>query len=275
MEQTTNVKLYVGSAYGFLSRVQARTSRWDAYWSARSCLNLLEEVLEEDPQNYDAYMGKGVIEYFTAVQITGFWGAVAWMVGMKGDRETGLQYFENVAEKGNLFKQEGRFARALVNRYYETNYQQAEKYLVKLRQEYPNNSFIDDQFYQVQFLKLIEEKGVQFLTAELDSLQTKYRISNPGTLNTLGYDLMLNQNRMDDALVVFQTNVKLFPDVANGYDSLGECYRNRNEIDKAIESYQTAYQKLDADTTINDEFRERLRTSITEILEEMGAGVNI
>ncbi len=81
----------------------------------------------------------------------------------------------------------------------------------------------------------------------------------------------MNQNKNDDALVVFKTNIKLYPDIANGYDSLAECYMNRGENDLAIKYYKMAYEKLDTDTTINDAFRDRMKVLIPQQLETLGA----
>ena len=89
----------------------------------------------------------------------------------------------------------------------------------------------------------------------------------------LGYNFM-NQGNLDNALVVFKTNVKLFPEIANGYDSLAECYMNRGENDMAIKYYKMAWEKIDSDQTINDNFREFLRTGILERLSELGAEIN-
>jgi tetratricopeptide (TPR) repeat protein len=79
---------------------------------------------------------------------------------------------------------------------------------------------------------------------------------------------------LDDALAIFLLNVELYPDVANCYDSLAECYMNRNENDKAIKYYKLAFEKLPADTTANDEFKEFLKTNINEKLDELGSRVN-
>ena len=70
MEQTTEVKFYIGSAYGFLSRVYVmQREYWDAYWAADDCEEYLEEVLEEDPNYQDAYLYLGINEYFPAEPI--------------------------------------------------------------------------------------------------------------------------------------------------------------------------------------------------------------
>ena len=62
---------------------------WSAYWAASSCENCLEEVLNDDPEFYDAYFELGVINYYPDVIITGFTSTLAWIDGTSGDRELG------------------------------------------------------------------------------------------------------------------------------------------------------------------------------------------
>jgi glyoxylase-like metal-dependent hydrolase (beta-lactamase superfamily II) len=54
--------------------------------------------------------------------------------------------------------------------------------------------------------------------------------------NMLGYRL-LGQNRIDEAIAVFEINVERFPESWNVYDSLGEGYAVKGDIGKAIELY--------------------------------------
>jgi hypothetical protein len=49
---------------------------------------------------------------------------------------------------------------------------------------------------------------------------------------------------------------------------------NKNENDEAIKYYKIAYEKLPADTTANEEFKEFLRTNIQDRLEELGSQIN-
>ena len=62
-----------------------------------------------------------------------------------------------------------------------------------------------------------------------------------GTLNYLGYGL-LRDGLVDDAVAVFKLNVVLFPDYANGYDSLGEAYLTRGDKALAIQNYEKSLE---------------------------------
>ena len=66
---------------------------------------------------------------------------------------------------------------------------------------------------------------------------------NEHTLNAFGYDLF-QKGRVHDAVDVFTLNVELFPDYANGYDSLGEALLKAGAKSKARRAYEKAL-KLD------------------------------
>ena len=60
-------------------------------------------------------------------------------------------------------------------------------------------------------------------------------------INRLGYTLMNEQNR-NAALQTFKLNVELYPNSANCYDSLAECYWKQGELDLAIKNYERALE---------------------------------
>ena len=60
-----------------------------------------------------------------------------------------------------------------------------------------------------------------------------------GQLNTLAYKVM-QQGRIDDAIVLFKLNVDAFPQSGNVYDSLGEAYLRKGDRANALAAYQKA-----------------------------------
>ena len=115
--------------------------------------------------------------------------------------------------------------------------------------------------------------NMEFLVTEKDSLETRYDVNNANILNGLGYNL-IGQERNREALTVLKVNLDLYPEIANCYDSIAECYMLLGENENAIKYYKIAYRKLDSDSTANDEFKQRLREGITEKLAEMGSEIN-
>jgi hypothetical protein len=73
-------------------------------------------------------------------------------------------------------------------------------------------------------------------------------------LNALGYD-SLGSGRTDDAVRLFERNVRAYPQSANVYDSLGEAYAKTGKKELAIENYE---KSLALDSK-NENARERLK----------------
>jgi len=74
------------------------------------------------------------------------------------------------------------------------------------------------------------------------SAKYKYTVVPPETLiNELGYRL-LGDNKKDEAIAVFESNVKRYPNSANVYDSLAEGYEKSGKMDLAKPNYERAVQ---------------------------------
>jgi hypothetical protein len=275
LEETIENNFYLGSAYACLARVNIMNQEiWEGYWNASKAENYFEDVLDENPNLTDAYLNLGVFEYFPAAAITGYQSTLAWLGGMSGDREEGIRYFKNVSEHGSLFKDEADYILALLYGFRENNQSLSYEYSLALNQKYPNNNRFLTQKNRMYISKLVDEKGVDFLEREFDSLETVYNITNAGILNIFGYTLV-NQEKLDDALLVFKVNLKKYPDIANCYDSLAECYMTRGENENAIKYYKLAFEKLKTDTTVNDQFRETLEEGIRNNLKELGSKIDV
>jgi tetratricopeptide (TPR) repeat protein len=60
-------------------------------------------------------------------------------------------------------------------------------------------------------------------------------------VNNLGYKLM-SANRIADAIIIFQLNVRLHPDSWNAWDSLGEGYANAHDKQKSLQAYRKSLE---------------------------------
>ncbi|MGB7296263.1 MAG: tetratricopeptide repeat protein [Candidatus Aminicenantales bacterium] len=69
----------------------------------------------------------------------------------------------------------------------------------------------------------------------------------PVELNGLGYAL-LEKERFEDAVKIFQLNVEAYPEYANGYDSLAEAHAAKGDKAEAIKNYAKSLQ-LDPNNT--------------------------
>ena len=272
LPQTAEVKFYMGYAYHFLCRANVmRQEWWTAYWNARKCRTLLEEVIKEDPAINDAYFALGLTEYYPAVAVTGYKSTLAWLGGMSGSREKGLEYFHKAADKGNLFKDEAQYVLAIVYgaRAAENKPEQALGYWEDLCERFPQATMFRNS-YNFAYLNVeVRKRGVKFLEDEIGTIKEHYKINFPYMLNSIGNGLVADQ-RYADALLVLNVNSKLYPDAAQTYINLGECYLQQKDNPNAVKYYTMANEKLPADTTVSAQYKETLKTQIAEKLSDLG-----
>ena len=57
-------------------------------------------------------------------------------------------------------------------------------------------------------------------------------------LNQVGYELLAEPDRLDEAIAVFRLNTELFPASSNTWDSLGEAYMEAGQTELAIANYE-------------------------------------
>ena len=94
-----------------------------------------------------------------------------------------------------------------------------------------------------------DAKGAEALRAKALTLASEAEVNNQGYA-------LLGQNKVDEAIVLFQRNVKDHPDSWNVYDSLAEAYALKGEKAKAITNYQKAFDMVkqeDQRTRIQEE----------------------
>lgn len=94
-----------------------------------------------------------------------------------------------------------------------------------------------------------EGKGVQpnikttekdaFVNAYVDAINKTVKRKKNNVLNKIGYTF-LKEKSVDNAIIVFKENVKLFPNDANTWDSLGEAYFSKRDKINALKAYKKA-----------------------------------
>ncbi|NNK11373.1 MAG: serine hydrolase, partial [Flavobacteriaceae bacterium] len=89
-----------------------------------------------------------------------------------------------------------------------------------------------------------EEKGIDYVEQHFDSLTVNFHPTDPKDfiLNDLGYAFLYGANNPDNALQLFKLNTKLFPEVANCWDSYGEALRIKGLKNEAISAYEKALE---------------------------------
>jgi len=112
-------------------------------------------------------------------------------------------------------------------------------------------------YYNLLMVSTLNDEGIDAVAALYKNLKK----SNPneiheGLLNGLGYR-MLRDNRIQDAIAIFELNVDLHPGYANGYDSLAEAYMKGGDNERAIKYYKKSLE-LDSNNSNAVEMLEKL-----------------
>jgi predicted alpha/beta superfamily hydrolase len=87
--------------------------------------------------------------------------------------------------------------------------------------------------------------GVPAVEEHFKKLSAKYKytvLPSETMMNQLGYQLLLGGGKNDEAIAVFTTNVKRYPNSANVYDSLAEAYEKTGKLVLAKPNYQRAVE---------------------------------
>ncbi len=202
-EDNQDGMFYLGGIYGNLGRYYAiKRSYWNAYWYGRKGKNYLEDLVEINPNYYDAYLGLGIYHYYAAI-MPRFLKFFSFILGIDGEKEQGIRELQLAIEKGTLTNNEARIFLSTIYLRIEHEYEKALTLLEELYQQYPENP------------------------AFKVSLGWAYTRLNDDDKALLVFDEILNDKNLNFQLV---TNQALY------YS--GDIYFKRNNFNKAIEYYQ-------------------------------------
>lgn len=86
-----------------------------------------------------------------------------------------------------------------------------------------------------------QSKGAAYVENHFDDLTKNFHPTDPKDLilNRIGYELLF-KDKKQESVEVFKLNTRLFPEVANCWDSLGEGLLVTGEREQALEAYQKA-----------------------------------
>lgn len=138
----TEGKFYLSGIYGYLGRMHGAMGNWvSAFGYAKDAINLVEEVLEEDPALNDAYVVSGMFNYF-GDRMSGFTGFIAGILGFSGDRQIGLKHLKIAYEKGTHSSPQAAIMLMEIYSRMETNQVEAFPVFDKFIKDYPENDYV-------------------------------------------------------------------------------------------------------------------------------------
>lgn len=95
-----------------------------------------------------------------------------------------------------------------------------------------------------RIMKTMLEKGIEAVKEEFRNIKEnqmdKYDVTE-GSLNSLGYNLM-GIGRIDEAIEILKFAIDEYPKSSNLYDSIGEFYLKKGEVDLARLNYEKSVE---------------------------------
>jgi tetratricopeptide (TPR) repeat protein len=132
-------KVMLGNSYIYVAKKLIDTSHNVQAGSAlKKAKNLMEEVLQQNPSQHEAYFAIGLFNYFSENVPPGFkW--LAKLLGFNGSRTKGLDYLNKASNSKNLTQGDAIYILVYIFSDKESKYATALKYSQILRKKYPNN----------------------------------------------------------------------------------------------------------------------------------------
>ena len=116
----------------------------------------------------------------------------------------------------------GQMSNAIIRILYGKSYDLPKKSIAKVMFQTMMEKDVKSAIEQYETLKKDHPKDYNFI---------------PRELNGLGYYLLTEKKRTEDAIEIFKLNIKAYPKYANGYDSLAEAYMISGNKTLAIKNF--------------------------------------
>ncbi len=212
----------LGNVY-LLKSIYASTEQntMDAFWSTKKAVNYFEEAIELDSNFYAPYLGVGTIKYALGF-VPGFLGLAISVAGLDGEKSEGLNLILKAYQNttSHLIKVEAAYHLGKIYTEFNAEYDNAEKYLSTLVNNYPKNELF---LYQYAILQ-IDKHNLKTSEKYLDKIlfdSTKHKFFQTYALSLfLKGEISFKQNDFAKAISDYQNFIK----ESNSIDYTGIAY---------------------------------------------------
>lgn len=247
-DRKADALLYFGAAVGLKARREATQHRWlAAYFDGRKSYKSERKALELDPNLYDAYLGVGAFDYYTAT-LGKLVRVLAFSSG--GDKAKGLAELRLAADRGEFSKTAAKLLLVGIHWTFEKDPHGAWTILEELSSTYHDSPLIDS----MRLIGLYHLRDASGLRREAQALLDKsgaaaalYRpIDRAGALYFLGVADQLSRD-YPRALEHYQAALKTVPEgqpfraVIRLF--MGETLDLLGRRDEAVDAYKLALKE--------------------------------
>jgi tetratricopeptide (TPR) repeat protein len=152
---------YQGAAQGLRAAytVTVKRSFRKAIGDANGSVKIQKQVVKLDPNYTDAYLGIGVYEY-TVDNLPFLWRTLARVVGIRGSKKKGIEYLENVTQKGKYTPDDARVV--LIGIYSRENQPEKSLEIISyLSKKYPRNYLFGIERATMLYQRNRKDEGAQ------------------------------------------------------------------------------------------------------------------
>ena len=190
VEDTPNNKFYLAGLYGYYSRYAGiNGSWWTAYKNGTRSVDMYEELIEDYPDCFDAYLYPGVFKYY-ADRLSGFTGFIAGILGVSGDRPQGLKEIKLAWQNGKIIFPQSTLMMLEIYAFMEGDGYTSLQYFEAFLDQYPNNQRIKNWYVNTMLNLGLANKASKLFESEDareldDFVKAKYYFlinNNPASL---------------------------------------------------------------------------------------------
>lgn len=263
-----------GGTLGYRGFLWSMRDNWlKAANDGREGLSLLQKSYEKNPNNKDVILGLGLYNYAVDYVLEAYpYLKALFFFFPKGNKQQGLIQLQQCAENGKYSKTEAKFVLAYLYITYEKNFLEAEKYSVKLYNQYPDNPIF--QKYVGRCYAGLDRWNdcLNIWTSilqRIDSNKTGYNNRNlrRETLYYIGLSQMRVSN-LDEAIKNFEQCLNLSNQIDGDDDSsykifsalgLGMVWDRKGNHNEAVKYYEKVLNMKDFENSHNaaKEFKEK------------------
>ncbi len=252
---------FLGANYCYRAIAFGRAGNFlDAAWATKKSETFLSQLQEINPGKTDAYLGLGLYN-FAVAQIPSAFKWALNLVGISGDKDTGVKYIETAAENGNYTRVEAQYYLAQIEMDFLIDYESSAAILKRLVKKYPRNVLFN---YSYAVL-LMKEKKLSEADRYLDKV-IKARINRFSQVASFSYflkgDINFRNNRLDSAKAYYEHFLADSGD--NDYKGiaayrLGLCYEADGNREEAVNYFEKA---RDGNMDLDDDIYAKRKSEI-------------
>jgi tetratricopeptide (TPR) repeat protein len=208
--QSAYLNYLLGSNYMYRAIAFTRDENYlDAVWASKKSESYLNTALELNPQFTDSYLGLGLYNFAVGQIPSAFQWALS-LAGIKGDKQTGINYIKKAATQGSLAKVEAQYYLSQILSEVLFENEAALYYLKNLTRRYSENLLFNYSYAVIQVKERNLREAERVLSKIINSDNPKFS-QIISFSNFLMGDIFFRKNQFDLAKVYYLSFLKSTP----------------------------------------------------------------